>query len=82
MFSLDDLTTVPLLEFAEKRRQFIIDAGSPNSAIIVSREGIFKTWKSYCTTKKELLATVKAVEYFHFEIYGRNVQIGSEHGSL
>ena len=42
-----------------------------------------RTERKYCTTRKELLAVVKAVEHFHHYIYGQeSVVIRTDHSSL
>lgn len=38
---------------------------------VISNTGLSKPERNYCTTRKELLAIVKATEYFYHYLYGK-----------
>ena len=38
--------------------------------------------RQYCTTRKELLAVIKAVRHFHVYLYGRHFTIRTDHAAL
>jgi hypothetical protein len=41
-----------------------------------------KPEQNYCVTRRELLAIVKAVDYFHQYLYGRKFLIRTDHAAL
>ena len=41
-----------------------------------------KPEQNYCTTRKVLLAIIKAVEHFHQYLYGRKFLLWTDHGSV
>lgn len=38
--------------------------------------------RSYCVTRRELLAIVNSLKYFHHYLYGRHVIVRTDHGAL
>lgn len=93
------LTTAPVLSYINPEENgFILDTDASNvgiGAVLHQLQdgeekviGYFskclsKAERKYCTTRKELLAVVKAVEHFHHYIYGQDsVVIRSDHSSL
>lgn len=45
-------------------------------------KSLSKPERNYCTTRKELLAIVKAIEHFHHYLYGRKFLLRTDHASL
>ena len=43
---------------------------------------LLRAERQYCTTRKELLAVVKAAKHFHFYLIGQDFTIRTDHGSL
>ncbi|MCG8047960.1 MAG: reverse transcriptase domain-containing protein, partial [Candidatus Thiodiazotropha endolucinida] len=92
------LTTAPVLSYPSSEGEtFILDTDASNVAVgavlhqLQDGEdkviGYFskclsRTERKYCTTRKELVAIVKAVKHFHYYIYGQPLIIRSDHGSL
>lgn len=45
-------------------------------------QALSKPERNYCTTRRELLAIVKAIDHFHPYLYGRKFTITTDHASL
>lgn len=92
------LTTAPVLSYPRPEGEtFILDTDASNVAVGAvlhqlqnGEEKVIgyyskclnKSERKYCTTRKELVAIVKAVKHFHYYIYGQSIIIRSDHGSL
>ncbi|GFV56655.1 hypothetical protein TNCV_4283181 [Trichonephila clavipes] len=94
----DALTSAPILAYPEIGKQFILDTDAKHEGIgaVLSQEiygqecviayfskCLSKAERNYCvTTRKELLAIVKAVEHFDPYLYGRRFLLRTDHASL
>lgn len=92
------LTSAPILAFPSQEKEFILDTDASNLGIgaVLSQQddelcerviayfskSLSKAEKNYCTTRKELLALVKAVEHFHPYLYGRKFKLRTDHAAL
>ena len=91
------LTEAPILVYPDFSKTFIIDTDASNvgTGAVLSqvRDGkecvvayyskmLSKEEKGYCTTRKELLAIVKAVKHFKNYLYGRPSLIRTDHAPL
>ena len=91
------LTSPPTLAYPQPEKLFILDKDASNESIgaVLSQEidgnehvisywskCLSKTERNYCTTRKELLAIVKAVEHFHHYLYGRKSLLRTDHAFL
>ena len=91
------LTCPPILSFPSGEGQFILDTDASNHGIgaVLSQfqEGeekviayfsrIFnKAERNYCVTRRELLAVVDSVKFFHHYLYGRKFLVRTDHVSL
>ena len=41
-----------------------------------------KAERKYCVTRRELLAVVASIKYFHHYLYGRKFKVRSDHGAI
>ena len=92
------LTTGPVLSYPSPDGQtFILDCDASNAAVGAVlhqlQDGeekvigyyskcLSRSERKYCTTRKELVAVVKAIKYFHHFLYGQPFIVRSDHGSL
>ena len=91
------LTEAPLLSYPNPDDAFILDTDASNHAVgaVLSQlqEGsecpvayysqvLSRPEHQYCTTRKELLAVVKAVKHFHPYLYGRSFILRTDHAAL
>ena len=93
----DLLTNAPILAYPLPDGKFSLDTDSCQFGIgdVLSQEqngqelviayfsrSLSRAEKNYCVTRKELFAVVKAVEKFHYYLYGRRFVIKTDHSSL
>ncbi len=93
----DLLTETPVLAFPSFTHQFILDTDASNDGLgaVLSQhiDGhelvvayasriLSKSERSYCTTRKEMLALVWAVRYFRPYLIGREFRVRTDHNSL
>lgn len=45
-------------------------------------KSLSKVERNYCTTRKELLAVIKAIEHFHTYLFGRKFLVRTDHAAL
>ena len=91
------LTQTPILVLPTVDDDFILDTDASNVGIgaVLSRtkdgkeqviaffsRALSKPERNYCTTRKELLALVKAVHHFHHYLYGRQFMVRTDHSAL
>ena len=89
------LISAPILAFPKGNGEFILDCinvalGAVLSQIQDGEERVIayyskcfsRTERNYCTTRRELLAVVSSIKYFHHYLYGRHFTVRSDHGSL
>jgi hypothetical protein len=91
------LTSSPLLSFPKGEGEFILDTDASNIGIgaVLSQkqEGkekviayysrvLSKAERNYCVTRRELLAVVDSIKFFHHYLYGRRFTIRTDHISL
>jgi len=93
----DRLVEAPILAYPDLAKEYILDTAASNhnvgavlSQVQDSREVVVAYYskalsapeKNYCTTRKELLAVVKAVKHFRPYLYGRSFRLRTDHASL
>ncbi|MCG7878981.1 MAG: retroviral-like aspartic protease family protein, partial [Candidatus Thiodiazotropha taylori] len=92
------LISAPVLAFPDENGgEFIVDCDASNVALgaVLSQvqngeerviayysKCFSRTERKYCVTRKELLAVVSSIKYFHHYLYGRHFIVRSDHGSL
>ena len=91
------LISAPILAFPQGNCEFILDCDASNVALdaVLSQiqdgeerviayysKCFSRTERNYCTTRRELLAVVSSIKYFHHYLYGRHFTVRSDHGSL
>lgn len=91
------LASAPVLAYPESEDPFVLDTDASNAGIgaILSQvhqgyerviayysHALSKPECNYCTTRRELLAIVKAIDHFHPYLYGRTFTIRTDHTSL
>ena len=91
------LISAPILAFPQGGGEFIFDCDASNVALgaVLSQiqdgeerviayysQCFSRTERYYCTTRRELLAIVSSIKYFHHYLYGRHFTVRSDHGSL
>ena len=91
------LTEAPILNYPTPDDQFILDTDASNQAVgaVLSQvqngqeraiayysQVMSRPEQQYCTTRKELLAVVKAVKHFHPYLYGRSFVLRTDHAAL
>jgi len=87
----------PILAYPDPAKVYILDtdASDHSVGIVLSQiqggsevvvacysKNLAAAEKNYCTTKKELLAVVKAVKYFQPYLCGRTFRLRTDHASL
>jgi len=90
------LMEAPILAYLDPAREYILDTDTSDhsvGAVLSQVQGgsevvvayYSKTFaaaeKNYCTTRKELLAVVKAVKHFRPYLYGRTFRLRTDHAS-
>jgi len=86
----DRLVEAPILAYPDPVREYILDTDASNhnvGAVLPQvqdgREVVVSApEKNYCTTRRELLAVVKAVKHFRPYLYGRTFRLRTDHASL
>ncbi|GFV82069.1 retrovirus-related Pol polyprotein from transposon opus [Trichonephila clavipes] len=91
------LTSSPILIYPQPDKPFILDTDASNESVgavlsqeIDGQERVVAYWskclskpeRNYCVTRKELLAIVKAIEHFHYYLYGQKFLLRTDHASL
>ncbi|GBM83231.1 Retrovirus-related Pol polyprotein from transposon 297 [Araneus ventricosus] len=91
------LTSSPILTYPRTDKDFILDTDASNEGIgaVLSQnigneerviayfsKSLGKPERNYCVTRKELLAIVKSIEYFHHYLYRRKFLLRTDHASL
>ncbi|GBM18137.1 Retrovirus-related Pol polyprotein from transposon 297 [Araneus ventricosus] len=91
------LITSPVLTYPRTDKEFILDTDASNEGIgaVLSQKigneecviayfskSLGKPERNYCVTRKELLAIVKSIEYFHHYLYRRKFLLRTDHASL
>ena len=91
------LISAPILAFPQGSGEFILDCDASNVALgaVLSQiqdgeerviayysKCFSRTERNYCTTRREFLAVVSSIKYFHHYLYGRHFTVRSDHGSL
>jgi len=93
----DCLVEAPILAYPDPAKEYIFDTDASNhnvgavlSQVQDGREVVVAYYskalstpeKNYCTTRRELLAVVKAVKPFRPYLYGRTFRLRTDHASL
>ena len=91
------LTTAPLLCYPTQDDHFVLDTDASNygvGAVLSQVQGgeerviayysqvLSRPERQYCTTRRELLAVVKAVKHFHPYLYGHTFTLRTDHAAL
>ena len=92
------LTSAPILSYPLLQGQpFVLDCDASNvgAGAVLSQlqngeekvisyysQCLSRSERQYCTTRKELLAVVKAVKYFNHYLIGQQFTVRTDHGSL
>ena len=87
----------PVFAYPESEDPFVLDTDASNVGIgaVLSQvhqghervtayysQALSKPERNCCTTRRELLAIVKAIDHFHPYLYGRKFIIRTDHASL
>ena len=93
----EKIATPPVLAYPRSEGEYILDTDVSNHAISVvlsqiqdgedcviayASKALQGGQENYCTTKRELLATVSCVEYFRYYLYVTNFTIRTDHAAL
>lgn len=93
----EKLTSSPVLAYPKIDQPYILDTDASNTGVgaVLSQvqdgqerviayfsKTLNRAERNYCTTRKELLAIVKAAAHFHCYIYGQEVNVRTDHGAL
>ena len=91
------LTNTPVLSFLRDEGTLVLDTdasgvaigavptqkqGNEEKVIAYFSRSLDRTQRQYCTTRRELLAVVKSLAYFHPYLYGRKFVVRTDHSSL
>ena len=91
------LTSAPILSYPKPEGQFILDTDASQEAVgaVLSQlqndtehvlgyysKSLSKEERSYCVTRKELLAVVKALKHFHPYLYGRKIILRTDNSAV
>ncbi len=91
------LTTAPILAYPIASGRYTLDTDASGKAIgaLLSQEqngherviayysrSVTRRERNCCVTRKELLAVVKAIEKFHYYLYGQRFVVRTDHASL
>jgi len=91
------LMEAPILAYPDSAKECILDTDTSDhsvGAVLSQVQGgsevvvayysktLTAAEKNYCTTRKELLAVVKAVKHFRPYLYGRTFRLQTDHASL
>jgi hypothetical protein len=92
------LTSTPILAYPNLDGEFCLDTDASDSAIgaVLSQKRedseerviayfsrtLTRSERNYCVTRKELLAVVKAIEHFHYYLYGQKFRVRTDHSAL
>ena len=91
------LTNAPILSLPNREGKFILDTDASNSAIgaVLSQEQdgkekviayasnkLSKTQKSYCITRKELLAAYNYIKQFKHYLTGQKFTLRTDHKAI
>ena len=93
----DSLTSAPILGYPDPTLPYLLDTdaskwavGAVLSQVQEGRERVIAYYsktlsdseRNYCTTRKELLAVIKAIKHFRPYLYGRKFTLRTDHASL
>ena len=93
----DALVSAPVLVYPRTTEPFLLDTDASNVGVgaVLSQvhdgeekviayysHALSRPERNYCTTRRELLAVVRAIENFHPYLYGRPFTVRTEHASL
>lgn len=93
----DKLISSPILGFPQSDGYFILDTDASNYGVggVLSQlqegtervigyfsKSLNKAERSYCVTRRELLALVMSVRHFNCYLYGRKLTLRTNHSSL
>jgi hypothetical protein len=91
------LTTAPILAYPIASGRYTLDTDASEKGIgaVLSQDqngherviayysrSLTRRERNYCVTRKELLAVVKAIEKFHYYLYGQRFIVRTDHASL
>jgi len=91
------LTEAPILAYPDPAKEYILNTDASDysvGAVLSQVQGgsevvvayysktLAAAEKNYCTTRKELLAVVRAVKHFRPYLYGRTFRLRTDHASL
>jgi hypothetical protein len=90
------LCTVPILAYPQPREKFIVDTDASDvgiggvistyrtdrSVIAYYSKTLNRAKRSYCITRRELLAFVRTLENFHKYLYGQDFHMHTDHSAL
>ena len=91
------LVSAPILGYPQEEGSYILDADASGWGLgaVLARvqdgeervlayysRTLTKAEQRYCVTRRELLALVAAVKHFHHYVYGRNLEVRTDHGAL
>jgi len=93
----DCLVEAPILAYPDPAKEYILDTDASNHTVgaVLSQvqdgrevvvayysKALLAAEKNYCTTRRELLAVVKAVKHFRPYLYGCTFRLRADHASL
>ena len=93
----DALVSAPVLAYPRTTEPFLLDTDASNVSVraVLSQvhdgeekvvayysHALSRPERNYCTTRRELLAVVRAIENFHPYLYGRPFTVRTDHASL
>jgi len=88
---------MPILTYPDLASEYILDTDASNHnvgavlsqvqdgrevEVAYSSKALSASEKNYCTTRRKLLAVVKAVKHFILYLYGRMFRLRMDHASL
>ena len=93
----DALVSAPVLAYPRTKEPFVLDTDASNVGVgaVLSQvhdgeerviayysHALSRPERNYCTTRRELLAIVRAIENFHPYLYSRQFTVRTDHASL
>ncbi len=91
------MTSAPILAYPDTESRFILDTDASGNAVgaVLSQikdgsehviaymsKALNKYERSYCVTRKELLAVVAALKHFHIYLYGRGILLRTDNAAV